>query len=130
VLLVAFQAKHFICDFPLQTKYHLGKFKPGWDFLAPLASHCGIHAVCTGAISSYAMWYTPGKRGLVLGLVAFDFVCHFVMDRIKAGPKWLGRFNDITQKPYWLALGVDQSWHHCTHYFVIWWLVKAHGSTV
>jgi hypothetical protein len=117
-LLIFFQIKHFLCDFPLQGKYMLGKFRPGWGFLAPLTVHCLVHASFTLALlwafSHLDLWY----------LAVIDFVAHFTMDRIKAGPKYLGRFKDMYSPYFWWSLGVDQSVHHLTHYFIIWRMVS------
>ena len=179
VLLVMYQIKHFIADYPLQGKYMLGKFKPGWDFLGPLSAHCGVHAWMTGMISAWYLGWNPYYEyrhdafygpWLILGLMVFDFVSHFCMDRIKAGPKWLGRFKPMSGPEYmsnhqklesveplinaqqkldaydlsngaalkmllaekeecekkirhnaffWWSLGLDQMWHHLTHYAII-----------
>jgi uncharacterized membrane protein len=114
-LLLVFQAKHFLADFPLQGRYMLGKFKPGWDFLSPLLAHVSVHGLMTLAICLYvrpALWW----------LALVDMVAHFAMDRIKAGPKYLGRWKP-DNKLFWWALGIDQAWHHLTHYAIIWALV-------
>lgn len=91
-LLVAFQIKHLVADYLLQgyplANYMLGKFRPGRDFIGPLAAHCGVHAVLTLILAIGAgagFWLT-------LKVVVLDFATHFVMDRLKAGPKYLGRF--------------------------------------
>jgi hypothetical protein len=128
ILLVAFQIKHFIADFPLQTKYHLQKFLPDWRFVLPLASHCSIHAVGTWFISVAALWHTQGWHGLFapFGLAAFDFGMHFTMDRVKASPNLLGRFKDTMTPQFWWCLGFDQGVHHLTHYTIVYYLVK-HG---
>lgn len=145
ILLIVYQFKHFIADFPLQGKFMLGKFKPGWDFLLPLLAHCSVHALATLGIVWFinpALWW--------LSLV--DFSAHFVMDRVKAGPKYLGRFKALTGTEvkksldayehsddpavrkthrdklkgnvlFWWSLGLDQKVHHLTHYFIIYMLV-------
>lgn len=118
VLLVIFQAKHYVADFPLQREYMLRKTLEGWSFLAPLALHCCVHAAITLMIVFYvnpALWW----------LVVVDFVTHFVMDRIKAGPRYLGRYNDVTKPAFWNCFGFDQMVHHLTSYFIIWQLVAA-----
>ncbi len=52
VLLVVFQLKHFMADYPLQNEYMLGKFKAkGW--FAPLALHAGVHSLFTCVIELY-----------------------------------------------------------------------------
>src|SRR6185312_14014674 len=89
LLLVAFQVKHYLGDFPLQTQYMLRlKSAPGWQFAIPLAVHCFVHAAMTLAIVMLvrpSLWWLAGV----------DFACHFLMDRIKSGPHLLGRYNDV-----------------------------------
>lgn len=118
VLLVLFQLKHFAADFPLQTDYMLRKTRRDWSFAAPLAVHCAIHAAITLVIVlavNPALWW----------LVILDFVTHFAMDRAKAGPRYLGRFNDSTSPSYWNCFGLDQMVHHLTHYYIIWELISS-----
>lgn len=116
ILLVTFQIKHFICDFPLQREYMLKKTMPGWEFIPPLALHCVVHATMTFFILLY---FSPQLWPLAL----YDFVIHFIMDRIKSGPRYLGRFNDRDRSGFWNALGFDQMIHHFTHYSIIYWIV-------
>lgn len=116
LLLVIFQIKHFVADFPLQRPYMLRKFSPGWEFVLPLSLHCAVHALFTLAIVlvfAPALWW----------LSILDFVAHFVMDRIKAGPRYLGRFNDISRTGYWVSFGLDQMVHHLTHFYIVWMIV-------
>lgn len=115
-LFVVFQIKHFIADFPLQFPYMLRKQISGWEFIVPLSMHCGVHALLTLAICLLtvpSLWY----------LAVVDFVIHFVMDRIKSGPKYLGRFNDVHRSAFWIALGFDQMVHHLTHTYIIYRIV-------
>lgn len=111
-LLFLFQVKHFLADFPFQTKYMLGKFKDkGW--FAPLAAHGGVHAALTFAIATPFVGFIVG-----LFLATLDFVLHVTMDRLKASPSMWGRYKpDQTQ--FWNALGFDQMIHHFTHYLII-----------
>ena len=115
VLLALFQLKHFVADYLLQTRYMLGKFQDGWEFFPPLLAHAGVHACFTAAICAY--WGAPIWWGLA------DLVAHFVMDRVKAGPRWLGRFNNTRTQRFWVILGFDQMVHHLTHYWVIFQIV-------
>lgn len=114
-LLVVFQLKHFLADYLLQTRYMLGKFRPDWYFVPPLLAHASVHAFFTLAICWY--WQAPPQLALV------DCAAHFAMDRIKAGPRWLGRFNDKGAAPFWIALGFDQTVHHLTHYYIIYRII-------
>lgn len=115
-LLILYQFKHFIADFPLQGKYMLGKFNDGWSWVLPLIAHCSVHAALTLIISLYIdpkFWW----------LAALDFVLHFTMDRIKAWKKLLGRFKP-DQQYFWWSLGFDQMFHHLTHYLIIYIMIK------
>lgn len=116
VLLIVFQIKHFVSDFPLQREYMLRKTKAGWDFVPPLALHCMVHAVFTYTI---AMMFRPD----LWWLAVLDFIIHFIMDRIKSGPRYLGRYHDRDKPGFWNALGLDQMVHHFTHYFMIWMMI-------
>jgi hypothetical protein len=120
MLLVIFQIKHFLADFPLQRQYMLRKFSPGWDFILPLSLHCLVHAVITLTIClifNAQLWW----------LAIFDFVVHFIMDRIKSGPRYLGRYSDMHTQSFWIAMGFDQMVHHLTHLYIVWVLVTYHS---
>jgi hypothetical protein len=116
LLLVAFQLKHFISDYPLQNEYMLGKMKlRGW--FVPLLFHASVHALLTLAIVIYidsSLWW----------LALVDLIIHFTMDRIKASPNMLNRFG-LDNKFFWWSLGLDQMVHHLTHYFIIYMLVRS-----
>lgn len=86
----------------------LKKNKAGFDFVLPLASHCLVHGGFTLLICLY---YAP----FLWWLAILDFAIHFVIDRIKSGPKYLGRFNDLSKNSFWNILGLDQTAHHLTH---------------
>ena len=116
-LLIVYQFKHFLADFPLQREYMLKKFSPNWDFFFPLCLHCGVHAVLTLAI--VIVFGIPHLWWIAL----VDFGIHFVMDRIKSGPRYLGRFNDQEKPGYWNALGFDQMVHHLTHMYLVWIII-------
>ena len=148
ILLVIYQLKHFLADFPFQNKYMLGKFKGGNEWILPLLAHASVHGAMTYLIALMV------KPSIAIWLALFDLVVHFVADRIKASPELLGRFKSLSNKEYiscelsleqnglssvipvdevrkriksntyfWWALGADQTAHHLTHYFIIWCLV-------
>lgn len=116
-LLIAFQLKHFIADYPLQTRWMLGKFKPGSEWILPLLAHASVHGLFSLGIILIArpsFWY----------LAFVDLMAHFIIDRIKASPYLLGRFKDMQQGSFWYCLGADQMAHHLTHYGIIYFLMK------
>lgn len=115
-LLVTYQVKHLLADYLAQNRYMLGKFNADWSFVWPLALHAATHASITLALclmSRPELWW----------LALVDGGSHFVIDRIKAGPRWLGRFNDKNAAPFWWVLGADQMAHHFVHYYCIYRLV-------
>jgi hypothetical protein len=142
ILLLVFQAKHFLADFPLQgwpwTPWMLGKFRDeGWEL--PLAGHAGVHAAFTFLI---VLAWQPAMWSLCVLLPVVDFVVHLTMDRIKADSQLLGRWKSLcrhdvavgqpvteaqwrTNAFFWWSLGLDQAIHHLTHYGIIYALVTS-----
>lgn len=111
ILLFAFQVKHFICDYPLQTPYMLQKAnKEKW--IKPLFAHAFTHTVGTFIIVSFF------NIQLAILLSLCDLILHFMVDRIKASPNIGNRWG--IDKPYfWWALGLDQMSHHLINYVFI-----------
>jgi hypothetical protein len=107
-LYVAFVIKQFLADFLLQTSWMAcGKAQSrGW--LAPLATHAGVHGMLTLLLMLAllpSLWW--------LGLV--DFVVHTVIDRGKAlATRGLGLTE--TDNAWWWLLGLDQALHQLTHF--------------
>lgn len=95
LLLILFQVKHFVADYPLQGQYMLGKFKKSPDFVLPLLAHVSVHAGMTFLIAVFCV-----SPGLALGLALLDAVIHFVVDRVKASPDMLGRFKPLTKSDF------------------------------
>lgn len=91
LLLFVYQIKHFAADYLLQGEYMLKKFKSDWGFLRPLLAHVGVHAAFTFLISIFFVCLP-----IALGLALLDATIHFTMDRIKAGPKYMGRWKPLT----------------------------------
>lgn len=117
ILLVVFQFKHFLCDFPLQFSFMIKrKCSPNWDFFFPLLAHAlmhGIFTLITCLLIRPDLWY----------LAPLDVVTHFTLDRLKSGPRYLGRFNDHQKASFWSILGFDQALHHVTHMFFVYLIV-------
>lgn len=104
-LMTALLAKHFIADFPLQTKYMLGKFGPYPKYILPLLAHSAVHVFTTLLILAF---FLPPP--LAAGVALAEGALHFGIDRVKASPQLLGRW--APSSPYfWWALGADQLAH-------------------
>lgn len=99
-LLVCFQIKHFLADYPLQSPdFFIGKFRPDWKFIWPLFVHCFIHAIATDII---CLWFGASDK-LALQLALFNGSVHFLMDRAKASPRYLGRWKPLTGEQWKVA---------------------------
>ncbi len=147
ILLIVFQEKHWIADYPLQGQYMLGKFKEYPHFILPLLAHGFVHGLFTFAIASFVQ---PWKYAMVLG--AMDMLIHSTVDFIKANPSLGGRFEALSKREmksilsyvpslgadkveelfgaqlksnryFWWTLGLDQKAHHLTHYLLIWLMI-------
>ena len=108
-LLVVYQIKHFLADYPLQGQFMLGKFSKDWKVWIPaLSAHAGIHAWFTLTIAVYFMdFFRPDVNWrLAIWLAVLDFVVHFTMDRIKASPDMLGRFKPLDANSYMNMLSI------------------------
>ena len=92
LLAVVYQVKHFLADYIFQTDWMLGKFKEvGW--VKPLVAHAGVHAGFTFLIG-LAVCPLVLFPYIILA-AAFDFTVHFIMDRIKASPNLMGRWQPL-----------------------------------
>lgn len=100
-LIVVYQFKHFLADYPFQTEFMLGKFKDrGW--VEPLALHAAVHALFTfGIVYGFHQYFTDWNiTEKLFWLPLFDFTVHFTMDRIKASPKLLGRYKALAASEF------------------------------
>lgn len=117
-ILILFQIKHLLADFAFQSSYMvMGKGLKGCAFIKPLASHCLVHVVLSAPIiylflGSNFMW-----------LLGLEFIIHFIIDRLKSGPRYGGRFSmGQSPKMFWFLFGVDQLLHQLTYIlFVFLW---------
>ncbi len=114
-LFILYQFKHFLADFVFQNVWMLQKARPGWDFVGPLSLHCIIHSFFTLLITLYFGWH-------LAWMAVLDFGVHFTMDRLKSGPRYLGRYSDMRSKAYWVIFGFDQMVHHLTHVYICWYV--------
>lgn len=126
LLLIAFQIKHWVCDYPLQTPFMLQKFqREGWVY--PLFCHVRVHALFTLLISAaflslYSDMSVQDYTRISVWAMLTDGLIHFMVDRVKAHPDLGGRWKSNNPK-FWWALGADQMLHHLTHYVIIYFLV-------
>jgi hypothetical protein len=132
LLALLLQVKHFVVDYPLQTEWMLGKFKSDWGFFWPLFTHCLFHGIAT----AFVLAFFTNDIGILIFCGGLNMAIHFVMDRVKASPKYLGRYKPLTEtefawaklnvkgkelskklwgnKIFWWSLGFDQLVHGLT----------------
>lgn len=101
LLLIVYQLKHFVADYPLQGSYMLGKFKPYPHFILPLLSHGLVHGVFTFLI---ALYFKSWETAALLG--ALDMGIHSVVDWAKANPSIGGKFAALSKAEF-VALIAD-----------------------
>jgi hypothetical protein len=94
VLLIVYQIKHFVADYPLQGPYMLRKFLPTPHWILPLMAHAGVH----GAFTCFIALFVKPEAALILGVL--DFILHLTIDRLKASPNLGGRFKALDSTNY------------------------------
>ena len=115
LLLILFSVKHTVGDFILQsTRMVIGKGKQGWDFIGGLSAHCFVHVFLSFLI---ILLFLDLK---FIWFLAIEFLAHFIIDRLKSGPKYCGRFT-MTEHPqvFWAFFGIDQLLHQLTYILFI-----------
>jgi hypothetical protein len=121
--LLAFEAKHFICDFVIQTGYQVrtkGIYGHPGGFI-----HSGLHAIAS--LPAIMVWAPSWK--LAGMIVAGEFLIHYHMDWTKEN---VGRRKKWTpnQGIYWTLLGVDQFVHQLTYIAILALLAGAFGQVL
>jgi hypothetical protein len=106
--LLLFQAKHFICDFVLQTVY-LYRNKGIYGHRAGFI-HAGLHAVA----SLPAILIISNASGLVATILVAEFLVHYHVDWLKLHIDKRHRLA-INQSRYWVVFGADQLAHQITY---------------
>lgn len=108
-LIVLFQIKHYVCDYPLQGTYMLGKLKGRFR---PLLAHVTVHGMATFFL---LVWIMEPQAALLFALA--DAFTHFWIDRWKV--KSSAGLDPKTSPKFWNLLGIDQMAHHFVHYTII-----------
>ncbi len=117
LLLLALQAKHVICDGPLQT-VQMVRDKSVYGKPRGVA-HALIH--CLG---SFGVLVAAGVPVVFTAqLVTFEFFVHYHIDYIKEKfVKYNGWYH--SDGPFWWALILDQALHHMTYLLLVWLIVR------
>jgi hypothetical protein len=107
-LIAGLQAKHFVCDGPLQTKAMVNSKSKYGDGQGVL--HAAIHAIGTIIV----LFVAGFSGGLIVGLAILDAAVHYHVDFIKENV--VKRFGWTSHDAkFWWALSADQMMHQFTY---------------
>jgi len=114
-LLILFQIKHFICDFPLQKPYQYLN-KGTYGHLGGIL-HSFIHGAATWLILDF--FIDENKSYLVPLISILEAAIHYHIDWAKVKlNKHYGWKCDNSEK-FWYLLGFDQLLHQLTYILII-----------
>ena len=116
--LALFEAKHFVCDFVLQTAY-LYRNKGIYGHRAGFI-HAGLHAL--GSLPAIIL--IGGTPGLITVLVFGEFLIHYHVDWLKLHIDHRYRLR-IDRSAYWIVFGLDQLLHQATYIVMLALLAQA-----
>jgi len=119
ILLILFQIKHFVCDFPLQKPYQYlnkGIYGHAGGFL-----HAAIHSIGTcWVLMVYHHFNSDKITDIQIVTCAFlDLILHYHIDWAKMKiNKHYGWRCDNSER-FWYLLGFDQLLHQLTYILII-----------
>ena len=115
VLLVLFQIKHFVADYPLQTPAMIkGK---GTLFNPQGILHSLHHSALTLVTLGIFSLVQPVAILLAVIIASAEFFIHYVIDYSKMQ---YGRDLSTQDSRFWWAIGFDQMLHHLTYLAFAW----------
>lgn len=108
--------KHFIVDYPLQTRYQYSN-KGIYGHPGGLL-HAGFHGIgtwcCFAAFTPIAVW-----------LAFVDAIVHYHIDWAKVNLNNRYGWTPTTHEEFWWLLGLDQLFHYLTYIGLIAWSIGA-----
>ena len=112
LVLLAFQVKHLLCDFVLQTKSQV--YNKGFYGRLGGITHAGLHIL----FSVPALLLLTRSAATISILIACEFVVHYHTDWLKTRAERL--FGWTPQDAiYWIAFGTDQFVHQATYIVMV-----------
>jgi hypothetical protein len=110
--LLAFQVKHLVCDFMLQTRYQVDN--KGYYGRFGGLTHAAWHIL----LSIPPLLIVTHDARLIALLLLGEFVVHYHTDWLKARTQRKRRWTE-RDSIYWVAFGVDQFVHQVTYIVMI-----------
>jgi hypothetical protein len=117
-LLLAFQVKHFIVDFPMQTPFQWQN-KGTYGHLGGIL-HAGLHAAATLAI--LMLFNIPFIASFLLALA--EGIVHYHIDWAKMNINRAKGWECNKHAQFWVLLGFDQLLHQLTYIALLWAVVE------
>lgn len=133
LMLLAFEFKQFLCDYPIHPTFILKSFQT--DNNRAFLFHAGIHALLTLAI---CLIFTTAEFPLALMLAGLDFFMDFALAIFRSRTGFIARFKPldldefmeasrhqkVQHRLYWLFYGLDRMIHHVTYFAIIYILCQ------
>lgn len=110
--LLAFQTKHLLCDFVLQTKFQISN--KGFYGHRGGVLHAGSHILFSAPI---LVMLTHSVTAIAAAL-ALEFLIHYHFDWLKARTERVRNWTP-DQDIYWIAFGTDQFVHQVTYVIMV-----------
>jgi hypothetical protein len=116
--MLAFQVKHLVCDFVIQTRYQVDN--KGFYGRSGGLVHAGWHVL----FSVPVLLILTRSAATIALVLAFEFLVHYHTDWLKARTQ---RVKSWTQNDaiYWVAFGADQFVHQVTYIVMIALVLRA-----
>ncbi len=110
--LLAFQLKHLLCDFVLQTRFQVAD-KGFYGHVGGL-----IHAACHALLTIPALLILTHSPLVIAAVAAGEFVVHYHTDWLKARTERVRNWKE-SDDIYWIAFGADQLVHQVTYIVIV-----------
>ena len=114
--LVAFELKHFFCDFAVQTLRQVQE--KGVYGRRGGIEHAGLHAIT----SIPPLLILTRAPQVIAAFVAGEFVLHYHVDWAKAQIDRVFKLT-VADQAYWAIFGLDQLIHQLTYFAMVWAVV-------
>tara|TARA_R110000868_G_scaffold388328_1_gene657155 strand:- start:32 stop:403 length:372 start_codon:yes stop_codon:yes gene_type:complete len=116
-LMLLLQVKHFVIDFPLQTKYQWSN-KGTYGHPGGLL-HAMLHGIGTFLCIAFVILDIPSA--IILSFA--DMIIHYHIDWAKMNINKKMTWGPTTHEQFWWLLGLDQLLHQVTYIGMICYLV-------
>lgn len=116
ILIALLFTKHFVVDFPLQTKFQWSN-KGTYGHVGGIL-HSALHGFATWMC---LFWFAPEAA---VYLAFLDFVVHYHIDWVKMNLNAKMGWKPDNSEYFWWLLGADQFLHAMTYVFLVMMVTK------